>query len=892
MRKILTLIVLIMMTVSATFAQNEIKGQIIDSKTKEPLPGASVVITGTSKGVISDFDGNFVLQTSISGQKKLAISFIGFDTKEVEVNISGTVDLGVVSLESNTVGLDEVSVIASIAKDRQTPVAVASLKADVIEAKTGNMEFPEIMKSTPSVYATKQGGGYGDARINIRGFDQRNVAVMINGIPVNDMENGWVYWSNWAGLADVASTIQIQRGLGASKLAVPSVGGSINIITNAADNKKGGNVTMGIGNDGYSKYGVVLSTGLMDNGWAITAQGTHTRGDGYVDGTLFRAWSYFLAITKKINDKHMIAITGLGAPQWHNQRSISNYDAVTLETYDEFGKRFNPHWGEKDGDEFSWRKNFYHKPKFYLNHYWTISDKTNVKTSAYVSLGRGGGTGPRGRINGPNGRIYDSYTGSDDLLRDANGQIRWDDMVKWNQGQAVNVDNWGQKEADTEGEFAGKYTTSSSGNGFIRRASMNEHNWYGILSTLSHQMTDQISITAGIDARYYKGIHYRKLDDLLGNDAYLSRSDKNNPQNYITDPDEKYEDGNILGYHNDGLVRWLGLFTQLEYVSGPVSAFVSLSGSNQAFKRIDYFNYLDDNAKQESDWETFMGGTIKAGLNYNINDNHNVFVNAGYISRQPIFDNVFINYVNDVNKEAKNQSIVAFEAGYGFRSRNLRANINLYHTKWGNRQFDRSTTIMINDSTQHDGQAIFDNVSELHQGLEIDFSYAPIPLLTINGMASFGKWEYTEDFTATLTDIDASQTVGKATLYAEELKVGDAAQTTIGVGIDLKPFKGALVYLNYTYYDNLYADFDITDGQFYEPNPVIVKLPSYGLVDLGGSYKFDLGKMEMSLRFNVNNLLDEEYVAELDTNIDDDFKKNQGFYGFGRTWNLGLKVKF
>ena len=61
--------------------------------------------------------------------------------------------------------------------------------------------------------ATNQGGGAGDARINVRGFNQRNVAIMINGIPVNDMENGWVFWSNWDGVTDVTSSIQ-QKDLG------------------------------------------------------------------------------------------------------------------------------------------------------------------------------------------------------------------------------------------------------------------------------------------------------------------------------------------------------------------------------------------------------------------------------------------------------------------------------------------------------------------------------------------------------------------------------------------------------------------------------------------------------------------------------------------------------
>lgn len=90
---------------------------------------------------------------------------------------------------------------------------------------------------------------------------------MINGIPVNDKENRWVYLSNWAGLSDVTSTMQVQRGLGASKIAVPAVGGTLYIITNAAEMGKGGAASASIGNDGFQKYGLVLSTGLSEKGW-------------------------------------------------------------------------------------------------------------------------------------------------------------------------------------------------------------------------------------------------------------------------------------------------------------------------------------------------------------------------------------------------------------------------------------------------------------------------------------------------------------------------------------------------------------------------------------------------------------------------------------------------
>src|SRR5690606_40904799 len=64
---------------------------------------------------------------------------------------------------------------------------------------------------------------------------------------------------------------------------------------------------------------------------------------------------------------------------------------------------------------------------------------------------------------------------------------------------------------------------------------LNEHNWYGILSNLTHRLSDNFTFTGGLDARYYKGLHYRRVEDLLGLDAFFDDKDVNNPQKYITD---------------------------------------------------------------------------------------------------------------------------------------------------------------------------------------------------------------------------------------------------------------------------------------------------------------------------------------------------------------------
>ena len=352
--------------VSSVFSQGKITGTITDGQMT--LPGTNIAVKGSTTGVSSDFDGKFSINTSVASGE-LVISFIGFDTKTVKFSVSNgaTVNLGTIVLNENSNQLNEIivkSTVIDVAKDRKTPVAVSTIKAAEIQEKLGTQEFPEILANTPSVYATKSGGGFGDSRINIRGFDQKNVAVLINGVPVNDMENSSVYWSNWAGLSDVTSAMQVQRGLGSSKLAISSVGGTINVVTRSADMKEGGSVSVGFANDNYLKKAFSYSTGVMKNGLSTSILLSQTSGDGYIDGTKFEGKNYYIAFGYKPNDKHDIQFSFTGAPQWHNQRSTAPTIAQFIKygTNGEPNRRYNNDWGILNGKEYNFRTNFYHKP--------------------------------------------------------------------------------------------------------------------------------------------------------------------------------------------------------------------------------------------------------------------------------------------------------------------------------------------------------------------------------------------------------------------------------------------------------------------------------------------------------------------------------------------------
>ena len=267
MKKLITLVAAFFLS-GIMFAQSTITGTVIDSEVGTGLPGASVVVKGTSTGVSTDFNGTFSI--SAEAGSTLVISYIGYDT--VEVSVSEGANLGTIELSPGENILSGVTVFGTVAlaKDRETPVAVSTLTSSEIEERIGNLELPELLNSTPGVYATRAGGAFGDSRINIRGFSQENIAVLINGMPVNDMENGRVYWSNWAGLTDVVSAMQVQRGLGSSPLPISSVGGTINVVTKSTELTQGGKLAVRVGNDGYLKTVMNYNTGVMDGKATMT----------------------------------------------------------------------------------------------------------------------------------------------------------------------------------------------------------------------------------------------------------------------------------------------------------------------------------------------------------------------------------------------------------------------------------------------------------------------------------------------------------------------------------------------------------------------------------------------------------------------------------------------
>ena len=810
--------------------------------------------------------------------------------------------------------IDEVVLVgvADIAKDRKTPVAVSTVKSAQIIERLGNQEMTEVLNTTPSVYATKSGGGFGDGGITMRGFESRNIAVMVNGMPVNDMEGGAVYFSNWTGLSDVTSTIQVQRGLGSSKLAIASVGGTMNFITRSADMKKGGVVRIGVANNDYHKASFSYNTGKSKSGWSTSILMSRTAGSYYVQNTDFEAYAYYFALGFEPNKKHNFQFTITTSPQWHDQRSYMN----KIEDYIKYNpdhdgnpyRQYNSDYGyytDAAGRRIalSNKSNFYSKPVMMFNWDWNITPKSKLSTVLYASNGRGGGTGDLGEVGGVRGQNVTAY-------RDADGHINYDAIFAAN--AAIDANTAGAKHT------------------LVRRASMNSHNWYGILANFQHKINDNWNFSIGTDDRYYYGYHYQMLTHLYGANGYKDASDRNISPKVVTRVhDYKNLSWNPfggktlgqeehIGYSNDGEVLWYSGFGQVEFTKNNFSAFVQGSVSNQAYRRID--NFVVDGVttqqgqvvNRKTSFKNLIGYNVKGGANYNINENHNVFANVGFYSKQPFMTAVYPNNQQVVNPNLTNEKIFSAEVGYGFRSSKFNANLNLYRTEWRDRSARIPNQTFVTATGNVRGYSEINGITQVHMGVEVDATYKPVKFLELQGMFSYGDYRYKGN--ATGADFDESNvpvttTAGSTTLYLDQVKVGGSGnssipQLTASLGATIKPINDLSIYGTWRFVGNLYSAVNTNDYKTVaRQEQGALRLPDYNLLDLGISYKLRLRDRSQYFTFgaNVYNVIDTYYISDASTSIhatagSTTYKgvdtNNKVFFGAGRTWAASVAFNF
>ena len=920
-------------------------GMVNDATTGEALAGANVVVDGTGLGAAADAGGSYLIENVPAGTHTVTASVIGYQSSTRNVSTSTGTAVVNFSLTSTVLEMSALDVIANTASYRKTPVAFSDLEREELQLRVASRDLTMVMNETPGVYATNGGGGAGDSYLYVRGFDQRNTAILINGVPVNDMENGWVYWSNWDGISDVTSSIQIQRGLGASNLAIGSVGGTINVRTSAAEQEGGGSFKQESGSYNFLKSTFTYHTGLSNSGFALSALLQRKTGSGYAYGTWTDAYAYFLTASKTFKNS-VVDMYVLGAPQQHGQRDgDNNHPSADWQDVHGGDLRTNSGYnGSYDGSGSGWgyvskenaemiktgqssldavgsalfgnilhtrqeiggdkwiinnRTNYYHKPVYGLNWRYNVNEKTSFSNVLYYSTGRGGGTGPL------NSRSrYAKYNDG----TDSTGATIWaDQYVKY-----INPD----PDSNVKGQY----------------------DWDGMINYNSHVDTAGNTTWSETDTLSSK---YATLEWNLGKPYDLTYSDSEKRAKYIIRGSVNHHDWygaistlvhnfnkNLKGTFSMDIRSYTGEhYRQVLNLLG-ADYFVDLYGNTNdmdtdskmkrigdqiAYHNIGYVKWLGYSGQVEysTDKLSTVVSLAKSSTIYQREDRHN-YTPTQAMSAKAAFDGY------------------AYKVGANY---NLSDNLNIYFNVGSLQTAPKFTSVFLNyvntinpkanpekvQSTEfgvgyssgmvranmnyyntdwmdkslvrQNENSIFniEGIDANHSGFELDLDLALMNMLSINASLSMGNWTWNSDIenVTVYDDYNRGGASSTISIYTKGLHVGGAPQTQMSLGLNIKPMKGLVIYPVVKMFDNMYSSFD-PSGRTSPGGEDSYKADAATVMDLHINFKlsdsFDVG-------LHALNLSDAEYVNS-SYGGGSTAEDVEVFYGLGRRINFSLGVNF
>ncbi|MBK7981451.1 MAG: TonB-dependent receptor [Ignavibacteriae bacterium] len=842
----------ILLLASKVFSQSfTFVGVIGDSLDNKPIEFANIYVPKLNIGTVSDSSGNFSLAFSQKGNFLVKFSHLGYldITKEIEIPPKKKISVKLIPKE---ILLEQTTVIASLPKFRKTPVANYEIEENQIENLIGNRDAGFILENSPSIFVSSLGGGMGDYKISIRGFNHTNIAVMLNGVPVNNPENGEIYWSNWAGIGDVLERINVQRGLGSNPFSVSTVGGSVNFLTKGIYSIENfAKLSIELGSENFQKKTFSFSQTLSNKNLSLTGFLSKKNWNGFADQTWVDEISYYLAIGG-IYGNHSLELQAIGSSQEHGQR-------LTMLTIDEWkarGKNFNSDWGYLNGKPLNLRDNVFHKPTFNLNHNWQIDENWILSNIMYYSYGDGGGTVPP----------WVNFNRTENGLIDFNGE-------------------WIKNSNNINTNFDPKLNFTEN----ALRFTVHRHNWYGLISNIRFKK-DNMEISSGLDARYYTAQNYREVSNLLGGDYTIGSSNVN------WDVKKLLFKGDKVDYDADSYVRQFGGFVQDEIQLNNILLYANISVSSTGYKRLDYFNYLSNDSQRETNWFDIFGYTIKSGTNYNLDNVNNLFFNIGYFSKAPLAENVY-DYTNHKYENVKNEKIFNVEMGYGLKTSEIKFNSNIYYTLWK----DKALSETISDINTN--QFYFFNLSgasSRHIGIELSTTWRMNSSLKFEGMISNAVNKWTDNVFAVVAPESDPTQKSIVSSYVKNVYVGGSPMTTALFSAEYENniFKNLSLRINpiVKFYGNHFADFNPNLRSFKSDEGVNSwKLPNYFIADLHISAILNLNTHfieKLILHFDSFNIFNnKDYIIDALDGTAHNSKSALVWYGRERWWNFSLSFK-
>lgn len=762
-------------------------------------------------------------------------------------------------------------------------IPVISLSASDFESDDEAFDISGLLQGSNDVFTSTAGYTFGACRFRVRGYDGENTTMMINGTPVNDPETGKVIYSTWGGLNDAMRNTVNTIGLAATENTFGTLGGTSSIVTRASQFSPGTRITYSAANRNYRHRAMFLhSTGLKDDAWALTISGSRRWAqEGYVEGTFYEAYAYFISLERKFSNNHSFGFTVFGSPMRSGRSGIAVQEAYDL-TGDPY---YNPNWGYQNGKIRNSRVNNYHKPMMQLSHYGTFG-KTDITTSVVYSFGRGGNTA----LN-----WYDAPDPRPDYYRYLPSYWENDDEYwyqyytdQWKNNKQFRQLDWDHFYfANTKNIFSqrvGDETITGNRSKYIVEERRNDHNQWIFNSTARHRVDDRIMLTGGVNLSHFKGFQFKEMVDLLGGDWWVDVdqfaerdfSDENLYQNDLKNPNRLIQEGDRFGYDFTANINSYEGFAQSEFSLQKVDFFIAANLSYTSFWRTGHMQngrFLD-NSYGDSEKHNFLNYGIKGGATYKISGRQYIDLNAGYITRAPYFRNAYISarVRDDVIKGLSSENIFAGDVSYIVRSPKVKSRLTFYYSEFINQTWNRS---FYHESYRTFINYIMTGVNTRNLGVEFGAEANITPDFSVNAVGAWGHYTYNSRPNVTLSrDNSAEMLAENQTVYFKNYLIGGFPQAAASIGFRYNAPKYWFVGANANYFGKISIDINpdrrtetavggmvTTDEQL----PLLLgqqKLPDGYTVDVFGGKSWRVGSNQyIRLNLSISNLLNNKNLT-------------------------------
>jgi len=736
-----------------------------------------------------------------------------------------------VVLTDSVINLQEIVIRDNFGSTETTPLSIKTLQPSHIKLYSTAPNYVEMLQGIPGVYATPSTGSYGDATLNIRGFKQENISILLNGIPIQGLTSGSMYWNNWMGLAEATYAVQIQKGMGSSMLADCAMGGMVNIITKTGEGLPEWDFSTSYTQYGTKKAMLSYSTGQLKNGWSANMMVSGVYGDGFVEASQVKSMSYLLSVSKILNDDNTLIFTALGSPEQHDQRNTE----LSKAEIDQHGRGYSKNWGYLNGEKFSIGRNHYFKPYFTLQH---LMDKgaLHMKNSVYLAIADGGGRSTYNDTTYVKKSIIDHQT--------ADGHIDFNSVIADNEAAGV------------AGNFILDYLSG--------------HTQAGAIATADYNLNERFKLSGGLQYQYFDTWSKMVILDMLGADHYTMYG-------------KDYKVGDYIGSRYGRTTHLASGFGQVHYNGRKIDANLGVSVFSGNYRR------HDDASGKVSDWAHGWGATVKSGLLYHITGRSQAFINLGYNSRLPYAGTYLVSSDLSIKDDVTNEENLMAELGTRINWNGGGFSLSAYAADWGNKTVTVNIAKRANEKAQ---KYYITGLNALHLGVELSVEQQITSWANISAFANLASWKWKSSGNALIYDGYSGETLNTYTIYCDGLHVGDSPQTQIGMEGNFSLPKGFYARLAWQFNDRMYADFE-PDKRTNPSSNDAYRLPSWNVIDatLGWSSQLT-DNMHIDVFATGRNLTDEYYIERGIDGANNDLDSFRGYWGAPRTLSVGMKLSW